>query len=211
MAIEKTVAEVAKELGVSVQTVRNWVVEGAPDIRAGRRGGPGTILDGTRLPAWMYKRRYHGDTTGDRMQNAGLPCGGNFLRWLVEYHSRKVIEALGIGWRTFYDTKYWRELGIKLTDKQARELTWRAFGLSALHAAVYTFDQFDTDLERDTDGRLDDWASILFGSDFETSWTNQDTFPVPEEISELVPADKLAKLADTTVVSMRKGRRRKGQ
>ena len=187
MAEGLTVKEVALMQGVSVQTVRAWVTEGLPVLQRGRRGGEGSIIDGTRLPGWLHRRKFTHHTSGDKIQKTDAPCGGNFLRWVVEYHFHQDVTALGLAFRHFYDTKDWQKLGIRMSDEKARRLAWRMFQLSVLFTSTMTYDEFEKRLAAESGTDLDGWASFLLESDFETKWTNTEAIHPPEEILELAP------------------------
>lgn len=179
-----TIAEVCEAYGVTPKTVREWIQQGLPVLRSGRRGPNGAaLIDGARLHWWKHHRDK--ETIGKAFAAAGMPCGGNMLRWLCELLHQQQQRAIGVVLAGEGDRL--RAAGVpagKVGDLLAT--LWTA---TVLAMDVYLKEQFEKDLRTLTQADLDGWASALLSFNFRTTWTPGDQVAMPDEIwKRITPA-----------------------
>lgn len=194
-----TIEEIARAIGVSEKTVREWIRRhGCPTLKKGGKGeGNAAIVDAARFPAWYadYSGRPVTPISGYFKE---MHRGRNPLREMHDVHRRGFMWALAHAlhaWATGDDEDGpdadYRAAG--LTEAQAHAVAFKLWGIAAMVAVAYQTDRLDKDIDRDINGNLDDWFSMLTAGSFRTHWP-EPKISIPPKIAELAPPDIRAKL-----------------
>ena len=200
-----TIDEAAGLFAVTKKTIRSWVAQGMPTLRAGGKGaGNGALIDLPHAAIWLArKRELPAVRWAEYLQgeDAGLR---NPLRWAVEKFAAGAIRAIAVGAIYWYRNKRtsgsiaWQELG--LTEAQARAVVWQLAMQAALYVHTYKLDRFERDISRAGEYcDLDALATLFLQGEIESAFV--DEIAIPEVLHEFRPPDKLA----TAKVSRRRG------
>lgn len=190
-------AAAANTIGVTEKTIQEWVNDGMPVIRKGRRGGEPSLIDPIEL--FLWKLKIDGGTRDQSMidfwAGAGAACDGNVVRYVVELYndfSQKLVLSRVLGdWAG--TAGQFGKYG--LNEQQAKAVAYQLWHLSALYMDAYLVERFEHDLKRKTMGMdLDGIATLLMGSRVTSTFSKHDTITTPPSIHKLMPPDIAEKL-----------------